>query len=316
MPQIAAGSIADDPAGDVIQTRDVEHRRHHANVRGSHVGFDIAGGQCGDHQFWKATGERAHGRGRNRRTRGAAQRNHSVNGPLFKESRENCLCPGRHGGDASTSVSLRFERGEILVRGRGHLCSRDVGLKGWIAKHTDIDHQRSQARALNPLTQEGELFPLGVERADQRNGLRSVIASTFRQLAGSKHPAFRHRTENRLGPRRRIDGNQFQRLPASVDCGVVNVGGNVNHISGADGFPLFAVDIDHLPALPGDYVENLFGPGVIVPRMAFPGLQEHNTHGEALCAGDARFAEPLDRSPFKDLRFDRGGCNETATGEL
>ena len=66
--------------------------------------------------------------------------------------------------------------------------------------------------------------------------------------------------------------------------------GNVNHMSGADEFRLFAVDIDHLPALTGDYVENLFGARVIVPRVAFPRLQEHNTDGEALRAGDTRFA--------------------------
>ncbi len=65
-----------------------------------------------------------------------------------------------------------------------------------------------------------------------------IIASTSEQLARGKHPALRHRAEKRLGARRRIDGNQFQRLPASVHRGVVDVGRNVNHISGADGFPL------------------------------------------------------------------------------
>src|SRR5579859_7931775 len=142
-----------------------------------------------------------------------------------------------------------------------------------------------------------------------------IIASDLRQLARSKHAALRHRAEKRLGARRRIDSNQFQRLPARVHCGVVDVGGNVNHISGADGLPLFAVDIDHLPAKPGDYVQHLFRARVIVPCVAFPRLQEHNPHGESLCAGDTRFTEPLDRSPIKDLRFDRGRCYETATGE-
>src|SRR5665213_402321 len=143
-----------------------------------------------------------------------------------------------------------------------------------------------------------------------------IIASTFRQLAGCKHPALRHCAEKRLRARRRIDGNQFQRLPASVHGGVVDVGGNVNHISGTDGSPLFAVYIDHLLALPGDYVQNLLGSRMIVSRVAFPRLQQHNAHGEALRGGDARFAKPLDRAPIKDLRFDSSGCYETATGEL
>src|ERR1017187_1429052 len=143
-----------------------------------------------------------------------------------------------------------------------------------------------------------------------------IIASAFRQFAGRNHSALRHRAEKRLRARRRIDGNQFQRLPASVHRRVVDVRRNVNHISGADRFPLFAVDIDHLLALSGHDIENLFGSRVIVSRVAFPRLQEHNTHGKALRAGDTRFAEPLDRSPFKDLRFDISGCYETATGEL
>ena len=96
-----------------------------------------------------------------------------MNGPLFKKSANNRLRPGRHGGDASTSVSLRFERFEILLCCGGHLCLRDVGLKGWIAEHTDIDRYCAQARALNLFAQEGEFFPLGVERADQRNGLNN-----------------------------------------------------------------------------------------------------------------------------------------------
>src|ERR1035438_5938679 len=117
----------------------------------------------------------------------------------------------------------------------------------------------------------------------------AVIASAFRQLAGRKHTALWHCAEEGLGARRRIDGNQFQSLPASVHSGVVDVGRNVNHIAGADGFPLLAVDIDHLLALPGHYVQNLFGSRVIVARVAFPRLQQHNTHGEAHRAGDPRF---------------------------
>ena len=50
------GGIGKDSAGDVIQTRDVEYRRHHANVCDSHVGLDIAGGEGGNHQFWEAIG--------------------------------------------------------------------------------------------------------------------------------------------------------------------------------------------------------------------------------------------------------------------
>src|ERR1035438_1913950 len=76
-----------------------------------------------------------------------------------------------------------------------------------------------------------------------------IIASTFRQLAGCEHPALRHCAEKRLRARRRIDGNQFQRLPPSVHGGVVDVGGNVNHISGTDGFPLFAVYMGYLLVL-------------------------------------------------------------------
>src|SRR5450631_250086 len=144
----------------------------------------------------------------------------------------------------------------------------------------------------------------------------SVIASALRQLAGCNHTALRHCAEKRLRARRRIDGYQFQRLPASVQRGEVDVGRNVNHISCADRFPLFAVHINHLLALPGDYVQNLFGSGVIVARVTLPRLQKHNAHGEALRGGDARFAEPFDRAPIKHLRFNRGWCYETLTGEL
>src|ERR1019366_5641066 len=143
-----------------------------------------------------------------------------------------------------------------------------------------------------------------------------IIASAFRQFAGRNHSALRHCAEKRLRARRRIDGNQFQRLPTSVHGGVVDVGGNVNHISRTDGFPLFAVDIDHLLALPGDYVQNLLGSRMIVSRVAFPRLQQHNAHGEALRGSDARFAEPFNCAPIKHLRFDSSGCYKTATGEL
>src|ERR1700739_4633332 len=86
-----------------------------------------------------------------------------------------------------------------------------------------------------------------------------IIATTLEQLAWGKDPALRHRAEKRLGAWRRVDGDQFQRLPGGVDGGVIDVGRNMDHISGADRFPLLSVDIDHLPALAGDYVENLFG---------------------------------------------------------
>ncbi len=155
----------------MIQPRDVEHRRHHANVFGSHVGLGIAGGQRGNHQFWEAIGKRTHGCGRNGRAGGTAQSSHTVDGPLCIEPPQNRRCPERHGGHTSTPVSFVLQRGEILLCRRGHLCLRDVGRKGRTAKHTDVDHHRSQARALDPVTQKRELLALGVERADQRNGL-------------------------------------------------------------------------------------------------------------------------------------------------
>jgi hypothetical protein len=93
-----------------------------------------------------------------------------MNGLLFVKPAQDHRGACRHGGYASTTVSSRLERGEILVCRRGHLGWRDVSLKQRPAKHADIDHQRSQACLLNPIAQKGEFFPLGVERADQRNG--------------------------------------------------------------------------------------------------------------------------------------------------
>ena len=101
-----------------------------------------------------------------------------MNGALFKKPRKNRCCPERHGGDASTPVSLRFAvRRDPGLPPRPLLPARCRPQRA-DAKHTDIDHQRSQAGALNPLTQEGELLSLGVERADQRNGLGDYLRSS------------------------------------------------------------------------------------------------------------------------------------------
>src|ERR1700744_3145080 len=90
----------------------------------------------------------------------------------------------------------------------------------------------------------------------------------------------------------------------------------MNHFAGGNGFPLFAVDIDHLLTLARDHVQNLLSSRVIVPHVPFPRLQEHHTHGEAAGAGDTRFAEPLDCSPSKDLGFNGSGSYEAAAVRL
>src|SRR3984885_13704737 len=147
-------------------------------------------------------------------------------------------------------------------------------------------------------------------------GIIGIIALDFGQFARCEHPALRHGAQKRLGARRGIDGDHFQGLPTAIDGGVKDVGWNVNHISGAYRLPLLAVDIDHLFALPGHHVQDLLCSRVIVAHVAFPGLQEYYTHGEAFRGSDAGFAEPLDRSPVKELGFDIGGSYEPATGEL
>src|ERR1700677_2039497 len=147
-------------------------------------------------------------------------------------------------------------------------------------------------------------------------GIVGIIALGFGQFACCEHPALLHGAQKSLGARRRIDGDHFQRLPTAIDGGVEDVGWNVNHISGAYGLPLLAVDIDHLLALPRNHVEDLLCSRVIVPYMAFSRLQEYDPHGEAFCGSDAGFAEPLDRSPVKHLGFHIGGSYEPAAGEL
>src|SRR5580698_7288868 len=93
----------------------------------------------------------------------------------------------------------------------------------------------------------------------------AVIALGFGQLACCEHPALRHRPQKSLGAGWRIDGDHFQRLPTTIDGGVKDVSRNVNHIPGAYGLPLLAVDIYHLLALPGDHVQDLLRSRVIVP---------------------------------------------------
>src|SRR6202044_3006996 len=77
-------------------------------------------------------------------------------------------------------------------------------------------------------------------------GMIEVIALDFGQFACCEHPALRHGAQKRLGARRRIDGDHFQRLPTAIDGGVKDVRWDVDHIPGAHWLPLLAVNINHL----------------------------------------------------------------------
>ena len=83
---------------------------------------------------------------------------------------------------------------------------RDVCLKGTVAKHTDIDHQRSQASILICPRKKENSSPL-VSNVPMSATVFAVITSPFRQFAGREHTALWHFAEESLGARRRIDGN-------------------------------------------------------------------------------------------------------------
>ena len=63
--------------------------------------------------------------------------------------------------------------GEVGATGAGDLVGGDVGREKRLAENADVDHERRDARRLDPRLEIRELDALGVERTDDGNDLRS-----------------------------------------------------------------------------------------------------------------------------------------------
>src|SRR5207244_13070638 len=119
-----------------------------------------------------------------------------------------------------------------------------------------------------------------------------------------------------FGARQTLDGHQLPRFQASVDGGMENVRRDVNHVASRNGLPPLAIDVDHLVALAGNDVEDLFTTRVIVALVSFARLEQHYSHGKAACVGHPRLAHPLDGAPIEHHRLDVGRSHKAKSGKV
>lgn len=106
----------------------------------------------------------------------SAERADSVESPLRSQPQNDLRHASAHHLDCSTPISGFDELLDVYARCRRNLLARDVGLREWISKDSDVDEHDVHVAHQNAIANERVLTALGVERPDKDDGCPRIGA--------------------------------------------------------------------------------------------------------------------------------------------
>ena len=167
-----AGGIGDDARREAIDAGNVDDRGHHRHVGDADIGADVARGERRQHELGDA--DRAAPASRRCRSR-CRRRRPSTTMPSMRPSRWSRATTSAAPRAIAAIASPRSFPARSAARSappaRATSSAAMSGANSRRAEDADVDHQRRDARRLDPRLEIGELDALGVERTDDGNDL-------------------------------------------------------------------------------------------------------------------------------------------------
>ena len=170
------GGVGEDAAGQAVEPGHVDDGVHHRDVLDADVWADVARGHGGHDELGHAHRERLHGRAPDGRATRAAHADDAVELALGGELDREGARAQTHDLDRVASIVLLAELGERASAGLGGASGGAIGREHRLAQDPGVQHERFEPAGANQVADVGVLSALGIQRADQQDGLRHCLS--------------------------------------------------------------------------------------------------------------------------------------------